>query len=90
MGSADELMFEAREQAADARIADYLKLTLEEYQSMDVELEPQTSNDDSTIGYYFEVPEGTSADLLQKLGCAEGEAVYLPMHLLDEPDDYED
>jgi hypothetical protein len=86
MGSSDELMSDALERASDERVAKYLGLTFEEWEDLQVELQEETSNDDATLSFYFEVPEDISDEVAEKLGHAPGDTVYLPLSLFNEPD----
>jgi len=86
VGSSDELMIEAMERAREERVAKHLGLTLEEWEELQVELQDDTSNDDATLSYFFEVPEDVADEIAEKLGHGPGDTIYLPLSVFDEPD----
>jgi len=87
MGSSDELMIEVQERARDERVARHVGLTLEEWEDLQVELQEETSNDDATLSFYFQVPDHISEEVAEKLGGTPGDTIYLPLSLFDEPDE---
>ncbi|MFW2327006.1 MULTISPECIES: hypothetical protein [Aeromonas] len=57
-------------------LAQYLEITDDEWDEMGAELNANTGHsDDMVYSYWFEVPEGTPEDLLEKTGWKVGQTI---------------
>lgn len=75
--------------APDSALAQYLGITDDEWDDMGAELNANTSRDDMIYSYWFEVPEGTPEDLLEKTGWKVDQMIDdIPVSVVDcdEPD----
>jgi hypothetical protein len=75
--------------APDSALAQYLGITDDEWNDMGAELNANTSRDDMVYSYWFEVPEGTPEDLLEKTGWKVDQMIDdIPVWVVDcdEPD----
>lgn len=71
-------------------LAEYLGLTLEELEDLDVEFLPDTGSSGEMIySYYFTVPENVPDEILERVGWSVGESINgIPTHFI-EPDEYD-
>lgn len=67
-------------------ISDYLELTEESYESLDLEWHEDTG---SSGEYYAYIPEDADPDLLEEMGWKPGQKITVPPWAFDEPD-YDD
>lgn len=76
-------------EAKVSSLAQYLGITDAEWDDMGAELNANTSRDDMVYSYWFEVPEGTPEDLLEKTGWKVDQMIDdIPVWVVDcdEPD----
>ncbi|EJS2611611.1 MULTISPECIES: hypothetical protein [Vibrio] len=69
----------------ESRLSQHLGITDEEWDEMDVELNADTgSHDEMTYCYWFEVPEGTLQEILDKTGWKVGDVINgIPISVVD-------
>lgn len=72
-------------------LADYLGITEEELDDLDIELHEDTgSSGEMVYGYYFEVSDTLSEELLEEMGWTPGQTIYVPLNVVnDDRDDVE-
>lgn len=71
--------------APDSQLAQYLEITDRDWEMMGAELNENTGHSDETIySYWFEVPEGTPEEILEKTGWEIGQTVNnIPSYVVD-------
>lgn len=71
-------------------ISDYLEMTEESYESMNLEwLEDTGSSGEMVYECYAYIPEDADPDLLEEMGWKPGQKITAPLWAFDEPD-YDD
>ena len=75
----------------DSLLSQHLEISNEDWDAMGVELHANTgSNDEGPYCYWFEVPENTPEEILEKTGWKVGQTVNdIPVEVVDVDDEYD-
>ena len=91
MGSLKDEFLENQEFESIKKQADYLEITVDEFEEVGAELHDNLNSDDAVVGHYFEFKDDAPKEILDKIkGRGEDGFVWVLLDELDSNSDDED
>lgn len=76
-------MYEREAAERDQRLADFLGLTLEEYQALEAEVLDNSSDDGLVYYYYLDISDEAPREVTGKLKARFGDLAQIPTYIVD-------